>query len=82
MDEAAARVTNVFGDMIDDLGDFVVQRVKDLPATIKQVSDTVSQAVNEGREQVSDGKHYLYRIVRLVIPLRFSSLQSCEVGSS
>lgn len=55
VDEAAAHVTNAFGDIIDDLGDFVVQRVKDLPDTIKQVSDTVNKAVNDGREQVRDG---------------------------
>ncbi|XP_050720816.1 uncharacterized protein LOC127000798 [Eriocheir sinensis] len=52
VDEAAAQVTSVFGEIIDDLGDFVVQRVKDLPDTIKQVSDTVSKAVSDGREQV------------------------------
>lgn len=53
MDEAAASMTSAFGEIIDDLGDFVVQRVKDLPETIKQVSDTVSKAVNEGGEQAS-----------------------------
>lgn len=52
MDEAAASMTTAFGEIIDDLGDFMVQRVKDLPDTIKQVSDTVSKAVNDGGEQV------------------------------
>ncbi|XP_045102116.1 uncharacterized protein LOC123498765 [Portunus trituberculatus] len=52
MDEAAAKMTTAFGEIIDDLGDFVVARVKDLPDTIKQVSDTVSKAVNDGGEQV------------------------------
>ena len=56
MDEAAAKMTTAFGEIIDDLGDFMVQGVKDLPDTIKQVSDTVSKAVNDGGEQVSLAK--------------------------
>lgn len=58
MDEAAAKMTTAFGEIIDDLGDFVVARVKDLPDTIKQVSDTVSKAVNDGGEQVSVNKNH------------------------
>ncbi|KAK4320240.1 hypothetical protein Pmani_008891 [Petrolisthes manimaculis] len=52
MDEAAARLTTAVGQVVDDLGDFVVDRVKDLPQTIKEVSDRVSHAVTEGSERV------------------------------
>ncbi|KAK3881074.1 hypothetical protein Pcinc_014470 [Petrolisthes cinctipes] len=52
MDAAAARLTTAVGQVVDDLGDFVVDRVKDLPQTIKEVSDRVSHAVTEGSERV------------------------------
>lgn len=52
MDAAAARLTTAVGQVVDDLGDFVVERVKDLPQTIKEVSDRVSHAVTEGSERV------------------------------
>ncbi|KAG7166274.1 hypothetical protein Hamer_G011103 [Homarus americanus] len=52
VDEAAARVTTAIGGVIDDLGNFVVNSVKELPDAIREVSEKVNQAIAEGGEQV------------------------------
>ncbi|KAK8752990.1 hypothetical protein OTU49_001868 [Cherax quadricarinatus] len=52
VDEAAARLTSAFGTAVEDLGDFVIGTVKDLPNTIRNLSSTVNKAVADGSERV------------------------------
>lgn len=52
VDEAAARITSAVGEVVEDLGDFVVGTVKDLPNTIREVSTTVNKAMTDGSERV------------------------------
>ncbi|XP_042887505.1 uncharacterized protein LOC122263208 [Penaeus japonicus] len=52
IDEAAAQVALLFGDVVEDVGDFVVDTVQDLPMTIERVSQRVGDAVQDGNERV------------------------------
>ncbi|ROT80828.1 hypothetical protein C7M84_000426 [Penaeus vannamei] len=52
IDEAAAQVALLFGDVVEDVGDFVVDTVQDLPQTIDRVSQRVGDAVESGNERV------------------------------
>ncbi|CAL4165961.1 unnamed protein product [Meganyctiphanes norvegica] len=52
LDSAAARIATVFGDIVDDIGDFVVSSVDDLPETIDRVSQRVNDAVSQNGEKV------------------------------
>ncbi|XP_037801621.1 uncharacterized protein LOC119596444 [Penaeus monodon] len=52
IDEAASQVALLFGDVVEDVGDFVVDTVQDLPQTINRVSQRVGDAVESGNERV------------------------------
>ncbi|XP_066947774.1 uncharacterized protein [Macrobrachium rosenbergii] len=52
LDEAASHLTKAVGGFVDNIGDFVVGTVKDIPSTIEKMTERVGEAVQDGGEQV------------------------------
>ena len=53
LDDITSRFVGVVGNIVDNLGDFVISTVDQLPGTIDTISRTVNSAVADGGEQVS-----------------------------
>ncbi|XP_064122775.1 uncharacterized protein LOC135226990 [Macrobrachium nipponense] len=52
LDEAASHLTKAVGGFVDNIGDFVVGKVKNIPSTIEKMTERVGEAVQDGGEQV------------------------------
>ncbi|XP_068210563.1 uncharacterized protein [Palaemon carinicauda] len=52
LDEVASHFTKTLEGFVDNLGDFVVGTVKEIPSTIEKITERVGEAVQDGGEQV------------------------------
>ncbi|KAL7637362.1 UNVERIFIED_CONTAM: hypothetical protein RMT77_012088 [Armadillidium vulgare] len=52
VDKAASSMVKLAGGVVEDLGDFFVQTIDQLPKTIEKLSSAVGKAVGERREKV------------------------------